>query len=322
MKNLKFMYNSNGKVFGEAIKEENHIIINNYKKPLLIIDEPKILQCFNSRNIRDEEIILLWDEYGLTIGEIAAIAGYTYSNINKRLKKLPVQTGKSQGRRNSSFEAHFTPERCANISQGRRQSYQKNGYNGGKYERTDKIKQKISQGVKAAHARGDLNGAENARKGWANGKYANVNFKRGIGGYITSKKTGKRFFFRSLLELCFILYLEKSSKVYYYEYEPIHIKCKNGSIYTPDFLINNKYLIELKSYNFIYKQKGSIQKKFEEKCQYGKEYAEEHNLIFKVIFDKDINFESASYKHIIKNSEDLITYNIIFTQPERVWSKK
>ena len=41
-----------------------------------------------------------------------------------------------------------------------------------------------------------------------------------------------------------------------------------------------------------------------------------------VIFDKDIGFDSAVYKHIIRESKDLDTYNIEFLQPERVWSEK
>lgn len=320
MKITKSIYNSNGKVIGEIIQNNQEIIVNNYKKPILYIKDKKVLGLFNQREISDEDIVYLWDEYELTIGEIAAIVSVVYSNINKRINLLQTKKSKKSGRRNSSYGTTFSKERKQNISNGQKQAYKENGFHAGRYKRTEEIKNAISCGVKAAYERGDLDGSKNARKGWKKGKYSNVNFKRGIGGYITSKKTQKRFFFRSLLELCFILQLEKDKKVQWYEYEPIHIECDDGTIYTPDFLINHKYLIELKSYNFIYKQKGNIQLKFENKCKQGEQYAKEKGLIFKVIFDKDIGFDSAVYKHIIKKSKDLITYDIKFLQPERVWS--
>lgn len=318
----KPIYNSSGKVIGQIKKTEEYIIVDNYKKPTIKINDNRVVSLFGKREITDEEIIYLWDEYILSTGEIAAIVGVVYSNINKRIKKLSPKTPNKFGRRNSSYNATFSKERRENISEGQRKAYEENGFHAGRYKRTDEIKEKISSGVKAAYKRGDLDGAKNAKKGWASGKFSNVNFKRGIGGYITSQKINKRFFFRSLLELCFILMLEKSDSVYYYEYEPFHIECDDGTLYTPDFLINDKYLVELKSYNFIYKQKGKIQSDFEKKCKNGKKYAEINGMVFAVIFDKDIGFDSSVYKHIIKESEDLKIYNIEFLQPERVWSKK
>ena len=318
----KPIYNSSGKVVGQIEKTNQSIVVNNNKKPLFLITDKRVVSLFEAKEITDEDIIYLWDEYILNIGEIAAIVGVEYSNINKRIKKLSPKTPNKFGRRNSSYGATFSEERKKNISEGEKRAYKENGFYAGRYERTKEIREKTSLGVKAAYERGDLDGAKNARKGWGLGKFSNVNFKRGIGGYITSQKTNRRFFFRSLLELCFILKLEKDDSVYWYEYEPFYIECDDGSLYTPDFLINDKYLVELKSYGFIYKQKGKIQSDFEKKCKNGEKYAEANNMVFMVIFDKDIGFDSAVYKHIIRESKDLDTYNIEFLQPERVWSEK
>ena len=88
MKITKSIYNSNGKVIGEIIQNNQEIIVNNYKKPILYIKDKKVLGLFNQREISDEDIVYLWDEYELTIGEIAAIVGVVYSNINKRINLL------------------------------------------------------------------------------------------------------------------------------------------------------------------------------------------------------------------------------------------
>ena len=79
------------------------------------------------------------------------------------------------------------------------------------------------------------------------------------------------------------------------------------------------FLIELKSYNFVYKQGGSIQEKFEYKCNQGKKYCLENGLNYIVIFDRDLGFDGDVFKHILKESDYIKKYNIEFLQPERVW---
>ena len=96
----------------------------------------------------------------------------------------------------------------------------------------------------------------------------------------------------------------------------------NGSSYTVDFIVNNIELIELKPYNFIYKQGGLIQEKFEYKNQQAQKYCNKNGLIFKVIFDKDINFSYKKLIHDLKEQNKLQQYNIEFLEPERIWSKK
>ena len=185
----------------------------------------------------------------------------------------------------------------------------------------DEIKEKIRQGVKKAIDEGRLNESSNAKKGWINQKFANINFKRGIGGYITSHKIHKRFFFRSLLELCYIIMLEEDPEIISYNYEPFQITCDDGSLYTPDFQIGND-IIELKSYSFIYKQKGEIQEKFEYKKSQAEKYCAEHELNYKVIFDIDIGFDSKRFKHVLKETNYIQKYNIEFLQTDRVRLQK
>ena len=315
------IFNSSGKIIGYTEKIENQILIHNIKKPDLIINNANIVKIYNSKTIEKNIIVELYDKYTLTIGEIASIFGLFYSKINQVVKQN-CETGKHQGRRNASFGVVFTSERKQKIIKGN-EEYRKKYGTPKPYIRTDEIKRKISKGVHLANIEGRLNSSLNAKKGWENNKFKEVNFKRGIGGYITSVKMHKRFFFRSLLELYYIInFLEENNEVYSYVYEPFQIHCDNGSLYTPDFLINNKNVVELKSYRFIYKQGGKIQEKFEYKKIQAEKYCENHNLHYKIIFDKDIDFKYDVMKHQLKELNYIQKYKIEFLEPQRVWSRK
>ena len=93
--------NSSGKVIGEIDFQINNIIINNYKKPLLIINNEEHIKIIQNKEI--DFMKKLYDEYYLTIGEIAALYNITYSKANKQLNQLLVTTKPQSGRRNSSF---------------------------------------------------------------------------------------------------------------------------------------------------------------------------------------------------------------------------
>ena len=317
------IFTSSGSVIGEVILDNNIITINNFKKPPIIeINDPKIISIFNSKIVDIPIALELYNDYNLTIGEIASIFGVFYSHLFQKIRYLD-KANAHVGRRNSSYCREFSKDQRRAISDGNKKHYELFGSRKNEYERTPEIRDKIRKGVYKAIEEGRLNESANARKGWARGKFDTINFKKGIGGFITSKKINKRFFFRSLLELYYIInYLELDGNVISYKYEPFRINCDDGSLYTPDFIINNKYVKELKSYKFIYKQGGEIQRKFEYKKSQAEDYCKKHNLEFEVIFDKDINFKSDVFKHELKDNKYIKEFKIEFLQPERVWSKK
>ena len=89
--------NSAGKQFGQIIFCENQITIENNSKPVLILNDKKLLH--NLYNKDEETIRFLYDNFCLCIGEIAAIYDLSYTVTNKKLKKLNPTSGKNDGRR-------------------------------------------------------------------------------------------------------------------------------------------------------------------------------------------------------------------------------
>ena len=309
---IREIKNSSGKIIGETIIEDNKIIIKNNNKPDYELNDIQILQSID-KPLEDEILIKLYDFYFLTCGEIASIYGVNYSNINKRIKNK-TKTGKSEGRRNSTFGKHMSEERRNNIA---------NSLLGHKpigYIRTPEIKEKISKSLKEYFKIHPQN-PEPHRKNWREGKYNNVIFHRGVGGKFYSIKNQKEFVFRSLLELYYLLQLENNEKVYCYEYEPFHIICDNGTSYTPDLIINGEEVIELKSKRYIESNK-EIKEKFEYKKEQGLKYCSEKGLLYRVIFDEDLNYDSKQMKKYIKDNPDIIEkYQISFVQNERVYGQ-
>ena len=317
---IKKIYNSSNKIIGTVDINFNEIIIHHNKLPDLVINDPELVSFSNNPIYNDDIIIKMFDVFYLTIGEIAALSNVLYHRANKWIKTLPVKTGMNSGRRGSSFGKIFSPKRRRHIAESRKK-YFDNGGQPSNYERTPEICAKIKLGIQKAIKDGRLDESANARKGWENNKYQKVNFKRGIGCYMYSNKNKKRLFIRSLLELQYAILLEEDPNIQGYLYEPFQIKCDNGSFYTPDFQIGSQ-IKELKSYNFIYKQGGEIQKKFEYKVDQARKYCKEHNLQYEVIYDKDINFDSKRFKQILRSSDYIVKYQIEFLQPERVRLQK
>lgn len=318
---IRNLYNSSGKITGYLeIRDGECIKIYNKFKPLLIITDKEIVDAAIDKNIDTNLLIMMYSRYNLCVSEIAAIMDKHYHTANNELKKIFGVLDK-KGRRNGSFSKKFSQERIQHMKDGRGEYMAPPPY-----ERTPEIRAKISKGVKAAYARGDLDGRKNAQAGWANGKFDNVDFGRGIAGWMTSKKMNKRFFFRSLLELDYMLRLEYDDDVLKYEYEPFRIKCDNNSYYTPDFLVNDKNVIELKSYKYVYKMGGDVLTKFKYKCSQGRKYCEEHGLNFKVVYDKDIGFKTKKFIHILRDNPMCFNYiaehDIKFIMPERFFGHK
>lgn len=306
--------NSSGNKFGTVIINDDAIIIRHDTKPELKITDLTIIN--EVLNKTDEGIRILYDEYYLMIGEIAALYGVAYSNINRvRMPKINIQTGKNAGRRNSRFGATVSEETKQKIgekSKGRK--------GGGQYERTPEIREKISKGLKEYYATHEV--SEETRKklsqAWVDGKYANSPMGTGIHGYFSSIKNQKTFYFRSLLELYYMIALEESSEIQSFIIEPFQIAIDNIHHYTPDFLVNNKHIKELKTSKHLnYTQEND---RFNQELEAANKYAQEHNMTFEVIYDVDLNYDTRQFKRwLIAHPETIDLYHITFDRDISKW---
>lgn len=306
--------NSSGKITGKTIITEDKIIIDNIGKSILEIIDDNIIKEVLSNNIGDNTLIALYEEYTMSIGEIASLYNRCYSNINKKIKALKISTN-HKGRRNRAYGHQVSAEQSKKMSQSLR------GRKAPEYERTPEIKFKISNSLRKYYKNNPQDPQPHIDN-WKRGIYDNVNFQRGIAGHFTSIKMNKTFRFRSLLELYFMLLIEKDIRVITYDFEPFHITMDNGHTYMPDFIINNSIIIELKSKKFIERIEG-VQRKVEYKQSQARKYCKNNNYVYKIVYDEDINFESRKMKKYLRDNSDIINkYNIVFQQPERIWSKK
>lgn len=303
--------NSSGKIIGTTTIENNIITIQNKQKPILEITEPKILEETLNGNLSNETIIKLFNEYTLTTGEIASLANKCYSNINKKLKAMPEITIDHRGRRNRAFGQPVSKTQSQKMSQALK------GRKAPVYERTPEMRAKISQSLKKYYAEHPQN-PEPHILNWKNGKYDNVDFKIGIGGQLYSLKTNQTIRFRSLLELYYMLQLEQNPYVITYKYEPFKIKMENNHTYMPDFLINNKDVIELKSKKYVQRVAG-VQEKVLYKKNEAEKYCKQYNYTYKIVYDEDIGFESKKMKYYLRDNPDIIKkYQIKFNDENRI----
>ena len=143
-KDTRKVKNSSGKEIGTVTISTNQIVINHYLKPELIISDPDDVNLILKLN--NEGIILLYDKYYLNIGEIASIYGVCYSNLNKRIKKLTITTGKNDNRRSSTYGQKLSEETKRKIGE------KSIGRHIPAYERTSEIREKISKGLKEYYA--------------------------------------------------------------------------------------------------------------------------------------------------------------------------
>ena len=313
MNNIK---NSSGKIVGYTEITDDCIIINNNTKPLLKITDNFLIQAVKNKNRSSEILIKLYDEYYLNCGEIASLYGVCYSNINKELKTLPTKTLPKGGRRNRSYGKKQTDKTKQKMSSSLVDIY--TTHTMVPYERTPEIREKISKGLKEYYKNNPQNPQPHIDN-WKKGVYAKVDFRHGIGGNFYSIKNQQLFYFRSLLELYYMLSLEENKEVINYIYEPFHIDCDNGHIYTPDILINNYLVVELKSKRYLEKLSDDVKQNFEYKKLQGQKYCSQHKMEYKVIFDEDIGFDSARFKRHLHNNPEIITkYQINFNSPERM----
>ena len=310
----KIAKNSSGKIIGTVEILQNEIIIKHNLKPELKITNLEHINLI--KNKTNEGIILLYDEYYLNIAEIAALYGTSYATLNKKFKQLPIRTGKNDKRRSTTYGRKLSEETKKKIGEksiGRQGS--------GQYERTAQIKEKISKGLKNYYANNEvsLETRQKLSQAWVDGKYKNSIMGRGIQGSFTSLKNNKKFHFRSLLELKYLLLIEEDSSIKYYEVEPFVIKINNIHHYTPDFLLNGKDIKELKPFNHL--KYINEKERFQQEQKSAKEYAKKNNMTYEVLYDIDINFETKKFKkYLLNNPEILKKYNIFFNRDISKWS--
>lgn len=308
IRNIK---NSSGKITGTTEILEDSIIINNIGKPILLIDDPQIIEEVLKERISEKTLEILYNEYTMSIGEIASLYNKCYSNINKLVRANPQIETNHKGRRNRAYGHPVSKEQSEKMSKALQ------GRKGVVYERTPEMREKISRSLKEYFKQHPQN-PEPHIKNWENGVYDNVDFKRGIGGYFTSIKTKTTIKFRSLLELYYLLLLEQDENIITYSYEPFHIKMENGKSYMPDFLINNSKIIELKAKKYVERVAG-VKDKVNYKKSQAIQYCNAHGLEYQIIYDEDIGFETQRMKHYIKNNPNIVEqYNIVFLNPERM----
>ena len=306
--------NSSGKPFGTVTITNDQLLIRHDLKPELIIKDPDVIQ--EVLNKTDKGIKILYDNYYLGIGEIAALYEVCYANLNRRIKKIEITTGKNDKRRSTTYGRKLSEETRRKIgekSKGRKGS--------GRYERTPEIREKISKGLKEYYATHEV--SEETRKklsqAWADGKYDNSPMGTGIHGYFYSIKNNRKFYYRSLLELYYLLKIEEDSSIYAFQVEPFQISLDGIHHYTPDFLINDQHIKELKPANHLNYIKE--QERFELEVKSAQEYANNHNMTFEVIYDTDLGYDTRQFKRWLLNHSEIIDlYQITFDRDISNWS--
>lgn len=306
--------NSSGKITGYAEFENGYVEIYNFDKPVLRIEDIDILKAIEKKTFSREILEKLYNEYTLSISEIACLYDTFYSRTNRAIKECPGIKPNRCGRRNRAFGHPVSKEQSEKMSKvlmGRKPPT---------YERTPEIRAKIAATLRQYYKVHPQNATKH-RENWKNGVYDKVDFKRGIAGHFTSIKNNKTIRFRSLLELYYLILLEEDNTVFNYLYEPFHIEMENGDSYMPDFLINNSLLVELKPKKFVERVKG-VKEKVEYKKAQAIKYCEFHGLSYKIVYDEDIGFESQKMKHYIRDNPEIMErYNVSFMNPERVVTK-
>ena len=294
---------SNGKIIGTVEISEDSIIVEKYNKPKIEIKDVEIVNSVKKQNI--DFAVVLYDKYELCIGEIAALYDMPYCRMNKINLSQNPKTGKSHGRRNSSYHVLFSEERRRKIGESTK------GRKPSEYERTPEIRKQISETLKRKYASGEIyNDPKKFSEAWARGCYDTAKMGRGIQGYMYSIKCAKDVYFRSLLELNYYILFEENEDVVEYKVEPFLINISETSHYLPDALVNGKFLVEIKSEGHL---RYTDKDRFEKEVEAATKYCNENNLEFVVLYDTRIGFSTAKYKMFLRDNPDVIRrYNIRF----------
>lgn len=122
----------------------------------------------------------------------------------------------------------------------------------------------------------------------------------------------KNWYFRSLLELSFMILVIERFNFKWNNAENIKIKYINfkniNRNYFPDFLLNNKYLIEIKPKNLF----NSIDVIFKKEAAI--EYCNNNNLIYKLISPNILSFDIIKQKYLIGEIKFIERYDKKFKE--------
>lgn len=141
----------------------------------------------------------------------------------------------------------------------------------------------------------------------------------GIHGYFYSIKNNKKFYYRSLLELFYLIKIEEDPTIQTFQIEPFQIPLDGIHHYTPDFLLNNQHIKELKPSNHLKYIKEN--KRFELEIKSAQEYANKNNMTFELIYDTDLNYDTKKFKRwLLSHSEVIDLYQITFDRDISNWS--
>ena len=310
---MNLIYNSSGKVIGVSYIDKNKIIIDHYNKPLYKITNKDTIE--KVLNKLDEGIIELFDKYFLLISEIASLYNTHYFTINRKINKFKeeglIRTNNKNGRRNPSFSKTFDEERRRHIGEAGKGKHS----HCRPYEMTAEIKAKISHTLQEGFSSGRIKmNKEALSKAWADGRYENVPMGRGIQGFFESKKhtKSKDVYFRSLLELKFLIEIEENDSIKSFTWEPFCIPLGDKQHYTPDCLIDNT-LVELKPRDHLKYTKDNINNRFEKEVEAANKFCNERGYIFKIVYDDELNFNSKKFKKFLIDTPEIIDkYNIRF----------
>lgn len=316
---MNLIKNSSGKVIGISYIDKNKIIIDNFTKPLYTIIDTQIIEKVLTK--QDEGMVELFDNHLLATAEIASLYNINYSTANKKIKEFKnkglIKTKNKEGRRNSSFSKNFNEERRKHIGEAGKGKHSTCR----PYEMTPEIRLKISNSLREGYKSGRIKENKEAlSKAWKDGKYKNAPMGKGIQGFFESKKHNKNkdVYFRSLLELKFLIKIEEDNNIKNFTWEPFCIPIEGKQHYTPDCLIDN-VLIELKPREHLSYTKDGINNRFEKEVRAANNYCKENGLSFKIIYDDELDFESKKFKRFLINNPDIIKkYNIRFKKELKI----
>lgn len=324
---------SNGKPTGGRICFDDGMIkvYHSYKPLVSICDKNVVAQVtemlrHNEGNMESggnstykhlvfvETLEALYVKFQLLISEISSMCGMSYFKTNKLLKYV---VGNGKGRHNSRYGVSLTEETRGKISiatTGRVSPMRGT-------EMSQETKDKISKRLKQLSREGRLDtSGDKQRAAWERGRYAEVKFGRGYQGYFSSIKFGVTLYFRSLLELNYLLVWENDSSIHSVIMEPMILKVNVGGFirnYTPDALLNKLTLVEIKPKKHLSIHPQDSDRYLAEIIG-AANYCEENGLEFIQLYDSDLNFETRKFKKYLKaNFKDTIEkHNITFVNKE------
>lgn len=303
---LRNIINANSALVGKIDIGDNFVLILNGSKPALFIIDPNIINLIKCGD--RAAIPVLYDDYTLTVAEIAALYNTRYFKMAEYLHDLDLKSPMKAGRRNSSYSLEFSKERRQHMHES---SIGKPKPKSPDYVVPVDLRKRISETLKEGYRTGRIViDREKLSKAWKDGKYKDAKMVRGIQGYFYSKKIEKDVYFRSLLELRYLIAIENNPDIKTYQMEPFCIPLSNNHHYTPDLLIDNELVVEIKPRAHL---QYTSPERFALEMEGLQKYCIDNGLNYDIWYDDDIGFASHKFRQYLKLNPDVIKkYNIRF----------